>query len=379
MRQFAWWGGIVVLAASAACGGGSTGPNGGGTVSLSAASTQLVPGQQQQVTATVKDQGGTVQPGAVVAYTSSNSSRATVDAAGLVVGVAPGSVTITGTSGDATGTLAFTVNEGGVVGAAGGTLSAYNGAAVLEVPAGALAGPTPIQIRTTANPALDPTMVANSLYDIALGGASFQTAAVLRLAYSPGGRPAGLPEAGLGIRRYDGRWVDQEPGAPAPVNQVARANVTSAGLYGVGRVVPTTPCTDAESRQFDFWVGAWSVAAGGQTIAQSDITLEPGGCAVFENYRDFGGTIGISVNLYDPGTAKWYQTYVTNVSAGRLVLSGSLIGTEIVMLTPQVGQVVDRWTWTPLTGGSVRQAQVRSTDGGSNFGPFLWNGLYTPR
>ncbi|MEZ4455158.1 MAG: hypothetical protein R2882_01220 [Gemmatimonadales bacterium] len=163
-----------------------------------------------------------------------------------------------------------------------------------------------------------------------------------------------------------------------PVNQVARASVTAAGLYGVGRVVPTTPCTDAESRQFDFWVGAWSVAAGGQTIAQSDITLERG-CAVFENYRDLGGTIGISINFYAPDTAKWYQTYVTNVGSGRPSLSGTLIGTEIVMLTQQVGQVVERWTWTPLTGGSVRQSAARSNDGGSNYGAFFWNGLYTPR
>lgn len=81
------------------------------TVSPSSVSVQI--GATQQMTATVKDQYGTVMPTQGVSWGSNDATKATVDAnTGVVTGVAIGSVTITATSltnGSKTGTATISV------------------------------------------------------------------------------------------------------------------------------------------------------------------------------------------------------------------------------------------------------------------------------
>ncbi len=82
-------------------------------------------------------------------------------------------------------------------------------------------------------------------------------------------------------------------------------------------VLPQRPagCASDESRQFDFWVGEWDVspsgAATGATIAESSITLVDQGCVVVEHWRPFGGAHGHSLNMYDPATQLWHQTWMS--------------------------------------------------------------------
>jgi len=78
------------------------------TVSVSLSSTLQVK-QTAQATATLKDASGNVLSGQTVAWTSSNTSVATVSASGLVTAGAAGSATITATSGGKTGSAALTV------------------------------------------------------------------------------------------------------------------------------------------------------------------------------------------------------------------------------------------------------------------------------
>ena len=45
------------------------------------------------------------------------------------------------------------------------------------------------------------------------------------------------------------------------------------------------PCAAPEFRQFDFWLGQWTVAdPGGKEQGQSQITREAGGCAIGEHW-----------------------------------------------------------------------------------------------
>jgi pectate lyase len=66
-----------------------------------------------QLTATVRDTSGNPLPGITIVWSSSNSSVASVDTAGLVRGVAAGSATITATSDGVSGTSIVTVTQGG--------------------------------------------------------------------------------------------------------------------------------------------------------------------------------------------------------------------------------------------------------------------------
>lgn len=78
-------------------------------VSVSPASATLVAGATQQLTAATLDASGNALSGRVVTWTSSDATRATVSAAGLVTAVAAGTTTITATSEAQSGTAAITV------------------------------------------------------------------------------------------------------------------------------------------------------------------------------------------------------------------------------------------------------------------------------
>lgn len=80
------------------------------TVIVSPSSVALLLTQTQPLTATVTDAGGHTIPGATVTWQSNNTAVATVNSAGVVTAVLPGSATITGTSGAASGTSQVTVS-----------------------------------------------------------------------------------------------------------------------------------------------------------------------------------------------------------------------------------------------------------------------------
>ena len=80
------------------------------TVTVSPAMAELAAlGATVQLRAEVRDQNSNVMAGAIVTWTSSASSVATVNASGLVTGVTEGMVTITASSGSAHGVAVITV------------------------------------------------------------------------------------------------------------------------------------------------------------------------------------------------------------------------------------------------------------------------------
>src|SRR6266516_3343634 len=80
------------------------------SVAVTPASATLQAGQTVQLAATPKDANGNALSGRVIGWSSSNPSVATVNASGLVTGVAAGSATITAVSEGKSGGAAITVN-----------------------------------------------------------------------------------------------------------------------------------------------------------------------------------------------------------------------------------------------------------------------------
>src|SRR5207244_9939002 len=78
-------------------------------VAVSPATANVFVGATTQLSAVTKDAAGSVLSGRVISWTSSNAAIATVSAAGLVTGVAAGSVTITATSEGRSGTASVGV------------------------------------------------------------------------------------------------------------------------------------------------------------------------------------------------------------------------------------------------------------------------------
>lgn len=141
---------------------------------------------------------------------------------------------------------------------------------------------------------------------------------------------------------------------------------------------PGTPCTAPEYRQFDFWLGDWSVTnPTGKAAGRNHVTSEYGGCVLQEHWTGADGSVGSSFNIYDPARQVWHQTWVDN-GGTLLEIEGGLKGGSMVMTGEQLQadgkKLLNRITWTPKD-GKVRQFWETSADGGKTW-QVSFDGLY---
>src|SRR4051794_19298843 len=75
---------------------------------------------------------------------------------------------------------------------------------------------------------------------------------------------------------------------------------------------PAPPaCVAAEFRQFDFWLGKWTVKnPDGKQVGSSQITRASEGCAIREDWTSGNDKHGMSINYYDPTEKHWHQDWV---------------------------------------------------------------------
>jgi len=144
---------------------------------------------------------------------------------------------------------------------------------------------------------------------------------------------------------------------------------------------PAAACTAPEYRQFDFWVGDWTVTSGEAVAGTNSIRRVHGGCALEENWQGAGdgGVSGSSFNIYDRATGRWHQTWV-DAGGTLLQLDGGLVDGSMVLsgLRPAgdgSGPTLHRITWTPNDDGTVRQLWEASQDDGGSWS-VLFDGLY---
>lgn len=141
-------------------------------------------------------------------------------------------------------------------------------------------------------------------------------------------------------------------------------------------------CQAPEHRQFDFWVGDWTVTTPQGNLAGTnriERTLQA--CVLVEHWIGSKGGAGNSFNLWTATDGKWHQVWVDD-SGNMLTLAGGLDGTRMVLAGthPTPGQpavtTTERITWTPVAGGTVRQLWESSIDGGTTW-TTQFDGLYT--
>jgi len=143
----------------------------------------------------------------------------------------------------------------------------------------------------------------------------------------------------------------------------------------------SVPCSAAEHRQFDFWLGDWNVLTpAGQQAGTNSITREMNGCVLHEHWLGSRGGAGESFNIYDAARQVWHQTWVDG-SGTLATLEGGLEGANMVLKGKARGQagepLTTRITWTPLSDGRVRQLWEQSPDGTS--WKTLFDGYYTKK
>lgn len=146
---------------------------------------------------------------------------------------------------------------------------------------------------------------------------------------------------------------------------------------------PPKPCSAAQYRQFDFWLGSWTVHnyADHKFEGTNTITREQGNCVLQEHWRGSDGGTGTSFNIFDSDTKQWHQTWVDS-NGGLLVLNGSFrdgaMSLSGLMRDAGGRLVLHRITWTPRKDGSVRQRWIASRTGGKRWRT-VFDGVYTRR
>jgi len=179
--------------------------------------------------------------------------------------------------------------------------------------------------------------------------------------------------------------------ANIPVLQFVRTSTGFDALVKkdaeLARFVDTLrPCSGPEYRQFDFWLGEWDVFnPAGQKIGRNQITSTNDGCVVYENWRDARGGTGNSFNFYESTTKRWHQFWVasngnaTPLSAAPdgtpMPMSGGLVDGAMVLQSPAGGKPLNRWTWSKVEGGKLRQHAEQSNDDGKTW-TTVFDGLY---
>lgn len=140
------------------------------------------------------------------------------------------------------------------------------------------------------------------------------------------------------------------------------------------------PCRQhPESHQFDFWVGRWTVTAGGQQTGVNEITNRLEDCLIYESYTTGRGFAGASFNFYDPAIAGWRQIWIDN--AGQVTsYEGGLEGKDMVFRGRSAGRTgaprLVRMRFTPKEDGTVRQLIEASPDEGATW-TTAFDGLYS--
>ena len=132
-------------------------------------------------------------------------------------------------------------------------------------------------------------------------------------------------------------------------------------------------CTAPEYRQFDFWLGEWTVMGGpkgDQLQGHNRIERSEDGCRIIEYWTGASGFKGMSLNSWDAQYKVWRQFWVGGdgvvlrleggLQDGAMLLQGELPGAN-------GGIQKQKISWTPKEDGSVIQRWETSDDDGKTW------------
>lgn len=145
---------------------------------------------------------------------------------------------------------------------------------------------------------------------------------------------------------------------------------------------PPANCSSAEYREFDFWLGEWTVMGGekgDQLQGSNRIERSKDGCRVIEHWKSASGNDGMSLNAWDAQYKVWRQFWVGGDGVVLCLEGGMQDGTMVMqgeLPNASGGIQKQKISWTAQKNGSVIQRWDVSDDGGKTWSiSFL--GVYT--
>jgi hypothetical protein len=125
-------------------------------------------------------------------------------------------------------------------------------------------------------------------------------------------------------------------------------------------------CASAEHRQFDFWLGDWTVMGGpkgDQLQGSNRIERSKDGCRIVEHWTSANGNDGMSLNAWDAQYKVWRQFWVGGDGV-VLRLEGGMQGE---LPNANGGVQKQKISWVPKDDGSVIQRWDVSDDEGKTW------------
>jgi uncharacterized protein YjdB len=230
------------------------------SVTVSADTASLVPCATIQLSATAAGATGEVLP-RIFSWSTSDAAKATVSRSGTVTGVAPGTATITATTGGKSASSTITVLDGGVVTSGGATLTLQSGTIQIVVPPDALTSTTSLWVAPSTSFAGDARVLA--AFDFGPPGTNFTQPVTIRIGYSAATLPAGTEEMALELYSHTSSgWEVVSLSTVDVTAKVVSAPISHFSTYGI--LVPEPVAEIAIG-------GPASLAAGGS--AQLTVTL----------------------------------------------------------------------------------------------------------
>lgn len=155
--------------------------------------------------------------------------------------------------------------------------------------------------------------------------------------------------------------------------------VAVSEVENVPQTTQTKPCSAEQYRQFDFWIGDWTVTTpDGEFAGKNSIKPMLNGCALYESWTGKSGYRGDSINFYDQVKGQWHQTWI-DYAGNALYGDGGLVNGSMVLSgmgkNAQGQDIINRITWTPNKDGSVRQHWETSSDNALSW-TSVFDGLY---
>ncbi len=129
---------------------------------------------------------------------------------------------------------------------------------------------------------------------------------------------------------------------------------------------------DDKYREFDFWVGEWTVYKHDtdSVVGKSKIERIVDGKVIKETYHSSNSKYhGTSLNKYNPRTDQWEQFWVDNGGL-TLHIKGNIEESKMVLqnqITTKEGIVSNKIKWQKNEDGTVRQTWYQSKDDGQNW------------
>lgn len=131
----------------------------------------------------------------------------------------------------------------------------------------------------------------------------------------------------------------------------------------------SAPCSSAQYREFDFWLGEWVVETEtGKQAGRNRIESVHGGCLLVESWSGSRGSTGTSMSYFSGHDRQWHQLWVSpgviiDISGG-LADDGSMRLVGTIYYQAEDALFPFRGSWSQQPDGSVVQffEEARAAD-----------------